>query len=126
MNKNTTIPVGAIVMINQIENRYGLFKHLFNDVGLKAKEFIPNVKVLVGNKLTNSVSILQMPEKYSQEFAKRLGMKELMKDRTLNKTLERIRNVFHLFSGDIISSLHVIIWLTSDKLLISHQVILKE
>ncbi len=96
MTKNTTISLGAVVMIHQIENRYGLFKHLFSDIGVKAKEFIPNVKVLVGNKLTHSVSILQIPGTYPQEFALRLGMKEPLKDRTLNRTLERIGKRFPL------------------------------
>ncbi|MEM4258129.1 MAG: transposase [Candidatus Thermoplasmatota archaeon] len=101
MNKNTTIPLGAVVMIHQIENRYGLFQHLFSDIGINAKDFIPNVKVLVGNKLTHSVSILQIPETYPQEFAQRLGMKEPLKDRTLNRTLERIGKrspiIFHRY-----------------------------
>lgn len=94
--KNTTISLGAVVMIHQIENRYGLFQHLFNDIGINAKQFIPNVKVLVGNKLTHSVSILQIPETYPQEFALQLGMKGPLKNRTLNRTLERIGKRFPL------------------------------
>lgn len=31
MNNNTTISLGAVVMIHQIEDRYGLFKNLFSD-----------------------------------------------------------------------------------------------
>ena len=92
--KNTTISLGAVVMIHQIENRYGLFQHLFSDIGINAKDFIPNVKVLVGNKLTHSVSILQIPETYPREFAVQLGMKKPLKDRTLNRTLERIGKRF--------------------------------
>jgi len=94
MSKNSTISLGAVVIIHQIENRYGLFQHLFSNIGINAKQFIPNVKVLVGNKLTHSVSILQIPETYPQEFALQLGMKELLKDRTLNRTLERIGKRF--------------------------------
>ena len=85
--QNTTISLGAVVKIHQIENRFGLFQHLFRDIGINAKEFIPNVKVLVDNKLTHSVSILQIPEMYPQEFAQRLGMKKPLKDRTLNRTV---------------------------------------
>jgi transposase len=94
MNNNTTISLGAVVMIHQIENRFGLFQHLFHDIGINAREFLPNAKVLVGNKLIHSVSILQIPETYPQEFALRLGMKEPLKDRTLNRTLERIGKRF--------------------------------
>ena len=94
MQNNTTISLGAVVMIHQIENRYGLFKNLFSDVGVNTKNFIPNVKVLIGNKLTHSVSILQIPETYPTEFARQLGMNEPLKERTLNRTLERIGQHF--------------------------------
>jgi transposase len=92
--QNTTISLGAIVMIHQIENRYGLFQSLFSDIGINAKHFIPNVKVLVGNKLTHSVSVLQIPETYPPEFARQLGMDEPLAERTLNRTLERIGKRF--------------------------------
>jgi transposase len=81
-------------MIHQIENRYGLFQSLFSDIGINAKHFIPNVKVLVGNKLTHSVSVLQIPETYPPEFARQLGMDEPLAERTLNRTLERIGKRF--------------------------------
>ncbi|MFA5102610.1 MAG: transposase [Candidatus Thermoplasmatota archaeon] len=92
--QNTTISLGAVVMIHQIENRYGLFQSLFSDIGINAKHFIPNVKVLVGNKLTHSVSVLQIPETYPPEFARQLGMDEPLAERTLNRTLERIGKRF--------------------------------
>ncbi len=94
MTNNTTISLGAIGMIHQIENRYGLFQNLFSNIGIKTREFIPNVKVLVANKLTHSVSILQIPETYPLEFALQLGMNEPLKDRTLNRTLERVGKQF--------------------------------
>ncbi len=94
MSNNTTISLGAVVMIHQIENRYGLFQSLFSDIGINAKHFIPNVKVLVGNKLTHSVSVLQIPETYPPEFARQLGMEEPLAERTLNRTLERIGKRF--------------------------------
>ena len=94
MKKNTTISLGAVVMIHQIENHYGLFWNLFSDIGLNVKHFIPNVKVLVGNKLTHAVSILQIPETYPLEFAQQLGMSKPLKDRTLNRTVERIGRNF--------------------------------
>ena len=94
MNKNTTISLGSVVMIHQIENRYGLFQHLFNDIGIKTKHFIPLVKLLVGNKLTHAVSILQIPKTYPLEFARQLGMNEPLVERTLNRTVERIGQHF--------------------------------
>jgi len=97
MNNNTTISLGAVVMIHQIENRYGLFKNLFSDIGIKTKQFIPLVKLLVGNKLTHAVSIRQIPETYPLEFPRQLGMNEPLAERTLYRTLERIGKNFPVF-----------------------------
>ena len=97
MNNNTTISLGAVVMIHQIENRYGLFKNLFSDIGIKTKQFIPLVKLLVGNKLTHAVSIRQIPETYPLEFSRQLGMNEPLAERTLYRTLERIGKNFPVF-----------------------------
>lgn len=97
MQNNTTISLGAIVMIHQIENRYGLFQNLFGDIGIKTKQFIPLVKLLVGNKLTQAVSIHQIPETYPMEFSRQLGMNEPLAERTLYRTLERIGKNFPVF-----------------------------
>jgi len=84
-------------MIHQIENRYGLFQGLFSDIGIKTKQFIPLVKLLVGNKLTHAVSIRQIPETYPLEFSRQLGMNEPLAERTLYRTLERIGKNFPVF-----------------------------
>ena len=97
MNNNTTISLGAVVMIQQIENHYGLFKNLFSDIGIKTKQFIPLVKLLVGNKLTHAVSIRQIPETYPLEFSRQLGMNEPLAERSLYRTLERIGKNFPVF-----------------------------
>jgi len=47
MNNNTTISLDAIVMIHKIKNRYSLFKNLFSDIGVNAKDFIPISKFLL-------------------------------------------------------------------------------
>jgi transposase len=97
MSNNTTISLGAVVMIHQIENRYGLFQSLFSDTGIKTKQFIPLVKLLVGNKLTQAVSVHQIPETYPIEFSRQLGMNEPLAERTLYRTLERIGKNFPVF-----------------------------
>jgi len=94
MNNNTTISLGAVVMIHQIENRYGLFHDLFSDIGIKTKQFIPLVKFLVGNKLTHAVSIRQIRETYPEEFSRQLGMDDPVAERSLYRTLERIGKNF--------------------------------
>ena len=97
MSNNTTISLGVVVMIQQIENHYDLFKNLFSDIGIKTKQFIPIVKLLVGNKLTHAVSIRQIPETYPPEFSQQLGMNEPLAERSLYRTLERIGKNFPVF-----------------------------
>ena len=90
MKSNTTIPLGAIVILKKVENDFGLFYSLFNDIKGKAKDFIPLSKLLTCNKLTHSVSINQMNNTYPFEFMQQLGMKDVPSDRSMYRTLERI------------------------------------
>jgi len=96
MKSNTTIPLGAIVMLNKVENHFGLFHGLFNDVKGKAKDFIPLTKLLTCNKLTHSVSINQMNNTYPLEFMQQLRMKDVPSNRSMYRTLERIGKSFPL------------------------------
>lgn len=94
MNQNTTIPLGSICMVKKIENHFGLFHSLFNDVKGNAKDFIPLSKLLTCNKLTHSVSINQMNNTYPLEFMQQLGMKNVPSDRSMYRALERIGKNF--------------------------------
>lgn len=99
MKSNTTIPLGAIVMLKKVENHFGLFHSLFNDVKGKAKDFIPLTKLLTCNKLTHSVSINQMNNTYPLEFMQQLRMKDVPSDRSMYRTLERIGKSFPIVLG---------------------------
>lgn len=94
MNQNTTIPLGAIVMLKKIENNFGLFQNLFNDINGKAKDFIPLTKLLTCNKLTHSVSINQINNMHPLEFMQQLGMKNAPSERSMYRTLERVGKNF--------------------------------
>lgn len=94
MNQNITIPLGSIVMLKKIENHFGLFHRLFNDVKGKAKDFIPLVKLLACNKLTHSVSIHQINNTYPVEFMRKLGMKDIPPEKSMYRALERIGRCF--------------------------------
>jgi len=83
-------------MVRKIENHFGLFHSLFNDVKGKAKDFIPLTKLLTCNKLTHSVSINQMNNTYPLEFMQQLGMKSVPPEKSLYRALERIGRCFHV------------------------------
>ncbi len=88
--KNSSIPLGGIVLIDKVEKRFSVFSELFSDLGGKAKNFTGCVKLHVYNKLTHSVSTHQIPETCSDEVAHYLGLKEMPAERSIYRTLDRI------------------------------------
>jgi len=92
--KNTSLPLGSIVLINKVEKGFDVFSEIFSGIGGKAKDFTGCVKLHVYNKLTHSVSTHQILETYPEEIAQYLGMKEMPAERKLYRTLERIGKCF--------------------------------
>jgi transposase len=90
MNKNTSYPLGACVMIDKIEKHYGFFRKVFKGIEGKMKDFLPLVKFHTYNKLTHSVSVNQMLNTYPEEQLKKLGAKEKTSKRKLYRILERV------------------------------------
>ena len=80
-------------MIGKVEKEFGLFSKIFDGIE-GGKDFIPQVKLHVYNKLTHSVSVNQMLSAYPEEAMKQLGMREIPSKRTLYRTLERIGRYF--------------------------------
>ena len=94
MTKNTSIPLGSIVMLKKVEKHYGLFNNLFEGIKGKTTSFVPLTKVLTCNKLTHSVSVNQIDNTYPLEFMQQLGLKEKKGDRTIYRSLERVGTYF--------------------------------
>ena len=92
--KNTSLPLGSIVLINKVEKGFDVFSEIFSGIGGKARDFTGCVKLHVYNKLTHSVSTHQILETYHEEIAPYLGMEELPAERSLYRTLERIGKCF--------------------------------
>ncbi len=61
MHKNVTFLIGNIVLLDRIQKDYGYFDFLFDKIGGKSKDFQNIVKSLIYNKLTDNVSINQIP-----------------------------------------------------------------
>ncbi len=92
--KNTSIPLGGILLIDKVEKSFDIFSEIFSGVGGKAKDFIGCVKLHVYNKLAHSVSTHQILETYPEGLASYLGLKEMPSERSLYRTLERIGKYF--------------------------------
>jgi len=94
LHENVTFPIGNIVMLDRIEKDYGYFDFLFDKIGGKAKDFQEIIKSLIYNKLTDNVSINQIPNIYPDEVFGYLGLKEIPAERTFYRTIERIGDNF--------------------------------
>jgi transposase len=94
MKRNTSIPLGGIVLMEKVEKRFGVFSELFSGLGGKARDFLPCVKLHVYNKLTHSVSTHQIIRAYPEEIAEHLGMDDMPSERSLYRALERIGKYF--------------------------------
>ncbi len=95
--KNSSIPLGGIVLIKKVEKHFGVFKEIFSGIGGKSKEFLPCINLHICNKLTHSVSTHQIAETYPEEIAEYIGTKEMPAERSLYRAPERVGKNFPIF-----------------------------
>ena len=91
MNSITT-PLGGIASIDKVEKEYGLITELFSNIG-ESKDFIGRVKVHLNNRLTHSVSVLQIPNMVDPDVLPYFGL-EKVSGRSLNRTVATIGQSF--------------------------------
>ena len=94
MKNNVTFSIGNVAVIDKVNEKFGLFDALFDNIGCKAKNIKESAKLFVYNKLGDCVSINQLNPVYPEELFERLGFKKLPSDRTLYRNLERIGKRF--------------------------------
>lgn len=63
-------------MLDRIEKDYGYFDFVLDKIAGKAKEFQEIVKSLIYNKLTDNISINQIPNIYPEEAFEYLGLEK--------------------------------------------------
>lgn len=90
MKENVTFPVGNIALVEKIDKDYGVFDAVFSGVAGKAKDLKKHAKLLVVNRLGACVSVHRIKSVYPSEMFERIGFAEDPKERTINRTLERI------------------------------------
>lgn len=90
MKQNVTFSIGNISLVNKADEELnGYFQRVFGDIGGKAQDFIPCVKLLMANRLGECLAISRL-NNLPDEYFDQLGFKKPRSDRTLNRTLERI------------------------------------
>jgi transposase len=88
--QNVTFSIGSVALIDKADAQTGFFKTVFGGLGGKARDFIPSVKLLMVNKLEESVAIHRLLDFMPVEKLSLLGFRKGISDRTLNRTLERL------------------------------------
>ncbi len=76
MIESVNFPVGSIVLLDKVEKDFGFFDFMFKGIDGKAKNFKETIKSLVYKKLTESLSITQIPKIYPKEAFEYLGLKK--------------------------------------------------
>lgn len=90
MRSNISINVGTLILTKKADREYNFFDSIFSGLKGKTKHLIESVKAFVNNRLDKCVSISQITESYQQEWFECFGFREIPKERTLYRDLERI------------------------------------
>ena len=87
--QNVTFGIGSVALIDKADAQSDFFS-IFNGVGGRMKDFIPSVKLLMVNKLEESVAVSRLPDFTPPEKFSMLGFEGSTSDRSLNRVLERM------------------------------------
>jgi len=90
MKENVTFSIGSIALIEKADAQTGFFGDVFSGIGGRARDFIPAVKLLMANKLEESVAVHRILDFTPKEKLSMLGFRHDTSDRTLNRNLERL------------------------------------
>lgn len=96
MKENVSFSLGPLALIERIEQEFNFLGNILKGLGGKAKNLLETTKLLVYNKLCDSVSVCKIKELYPYELFGKLGFKEDPKERNLYRNLERI-GIGHMF-----------------------------
>jgi len=90
MPENTTFSLGNIALIDKIDLETTFFESVLGGIGGRSRSFIPSVKLLISNKLNQSVSINKILDFTPDELLGTLGFTDKISDRSLYRVLERL------------------------------------
>jgi len=90
MNKNVTFSLGNIALIDKIDSETRFFESVLEPISGRSKSFIPAVKLLISNRLDQSVSVNKILDVTPEELLETFGFEGKVSDRSLYRTLERL------------------------------------
>ena len=68
MQNNTTFSLGNVALIDKIDSETAFLASILRGIGDRSRSFIPSVKLLISNKLNQSVSINKILDFTPDEF----------------------------------------------------------
>jgi len=90
MKQNVTFSIGNVALIDKVNEKFGLFDHLFANLNCRAKNIKSSAKLFAYNRLSDCVSINQLTSIYPEELFKQLGYRKIPADRSIYRDLDRI------------------------------------
>jgi len=90
MQKNVTFSLGNVALIDKIDSETTFFSSVLGGIGGRSRSFIPGVKLLISNKLNQSVSINKILDFTPEELLTLLGFDDTISERSLYRVLERL------------------------------------
>jgi len=90
VTKNVTFSRGNVALIDKIDAQTQFFESILEGIGGRSQTFIPSVKLLISNKLDQSVSVNKLLDFAPDELLEALGFENKVSERTLYRTLERL------------------------------------
>jgi transposase len=90
MRANVTFPIGNIALVDKIDKNYGFFDSLFSGISGRFKDIVQYTKLLIYNRMGECVSVHKIKSIYPTETFGYLGFNGDPKERTINRTLERL------------------------------------
>ncbi|MFH2023161.1 MAG: hypothetical protein ABIJ10_02495 [Candidatus Micrarchaeota archaeon] len=88
--QNVTFSIGNVALIDKADAQTGFFKAVFEDIGGRAKDFIPQVKLLINNRLGHCLSINRLLEFSHPELLHILDFERSVSERSIYRTIERL------------------------------------
>ena len=96
MKGNVSFSLGPLALIERIEQEFNFLENILKGLGGKAKTLMETTKLLIYNKLCESLSVCKIKDFYPYELFEKLGFDEDPKERNLYRNLERI-GINHTF-----------------------------
>lgn len=94
--ENVTFSIGNLALIDKVDARTGFFGKVFRGLGGRAKDFVPHVKLLLYNRLGETVSVSRLADFISPELAKLVGFTSEPATKQTYRAVERLGR-YHAF-----------------------------